>query len=251
MACLSLSACVNAGDFDLMPFRKKMINSYRGYAVDFYDNKEALIGENGIHENDYDLNKAITVKKGENVLSDTIMNKMTYQRFFAKFNKKGAVNNNLFPMRVNGDDEYTIVGWTTINNDRYTIIESRLDDHVFLFNKDGIAYEKSGKIVDGRVQLLEDPVFSYPADLKLTIVNKMRDDISGVRKGYQVKYGGAKLDRIFFDYLGFDADNDTRGEFKQINFPNKPGLIVINGIGLRVLNADDRSITYMILQDNL
>lgn len=251
LACLSLNACVKAGDFDLLPVRTKIFNKYRGYKIDFYDNKEALIREGIIHENDYKKNKAVTVKKGENVLSDTIMNKMTYQRFFAKFNKKGALNNNLYPMRVNGEDEYTIVGWTTINNDRYTIIETPLDDHVFLFNKDGVAYEKSGKMVDGRVQLLEDPVFVYPSDLRLNIVNKMRDDISGVKNGYQVKYGGVKFDRIFFDYLGFDHDSDTKGEFKQINFPNKPGLIVINGIGLRVLNADDKSITYMVLIDDM
>ena len=251
MACLSLSACVNAGDFDLMPFRKKLINSYRGYAIDFYDNEEVLIGENSIHENDYDMNKAITVKKGENVLSDTIMNKRSYQRFFAKFNKKGALNNNLYPLKINPDEEYTIVGWTTINNDRYTIIGTKLDGHVFLFNEQGELYKNGGKIIDDRLHLLEDIVFAYPSDLKMTVVNKMRDEISGVKNGYQVKYGGVKLDRLFFDYLGYDSDSDVRGEFKQINFPNNPGLIVINGIGLRVLNADDSSITYMILQENL
>lgn len=251
MVCLSLGACVNAGDFDLLPARKKFFSIYRGYAVDFYDNDESLINEDFVHENDYELNKAFTVKKGENVLSNTVKNKKSFQRLFAKFNKKGALNNNIYPMRIYPDKEYNIMGWTTIDNEEYTIIESDLDDHVFLFNENGEAYKNGGKIIDERLHLLDDTVFSYPSDLKMRIVNKMRDEVSSVKNGYQVKYGGVKLDRLFFDYLGFDSDSDTSGEFKQINFPNKPGLIVINGIGLRVLKADDASITYMILKDDL
>jgi hypothetical protein len=251
LACLNLSACVNAGDFDLLPIRRKILNLYKGHTIEFYDNEEELVGKERIHENDYQLNKAVTVKKGEDVLSDTLMDKRTYQRFFIKFNKKGSLDNRIYPMNVNADDEYKIVGWVTIDNNKYSLVASPLDDYVFLFDEQGNLYERGGKIVDDRLQLLEDTVFAYPADLKIKLVNKMRDSVSNVKKGYQVKYGGIKFDRLFFDYLGFDADNDTRGEFKQINFPNKPGLIVINGIGLRVLNADDSSITYMILQDNL
>lgn len=251
LACLNLSACINAGDFDLLPVRRKILNLYKGYSVNFYDNKEALIGKERIHENDYQMNKAITVKKGEDVLSDTLMDKRTYQRFFVKFNKKGSLDNRIYPMNVNADDEYKIVGWVTIDNDEYTLIESPLENYVYLFDSKGNLYEKGGKIVDNRLQLMEDTVFAYPTDLKIKVVNKMRDDVSNVKKGYQVKYGGIKFDRLFFDYLGFDSEDDTMGEFKQINFPNKPGLIVINGIGLRVLNASDNSITYMILIDNM
>ena len=251
LACLSLNACIKAGDFDLLPVRKKIFNLYRGHSIEFYDNQEKLVGKERLHENDYSLNKAVTVKKGEDVLSDKIFDKRTYQRFFAKFNKKGNIDNRIYPMNVNADSEYNILGWTTIDNNRYTLISSPLDDYVFLFDEQGNLYKQGGKIVDDRLNLFEDTVFAYPSDLKLKVVNKMREDVGNVKKGYQVKYGGVKFDRIFFDYLGYDNVNDTMGEFKQINFPNKPGLIVINGIGLRVLNADDNSITYMILMDNM
>ena len=251
LVCLNLNACVSAGDFDLLPVRKKVLNLYKGYSIDFYDNEEALVGRERIHENDYRLNKALTVKKGEDILNDTLMDKITYQRFFVKFNKKGSLDNRIYPMNVNADDEYKIVGWTTINNNKYTLLESPLDDYVFLFDEQGNLYEKGGKIVDDRLQLMEDNVFAYPTDLKIKVINKMRDSISNVKNGYQVKYGGIKFDRLFFDYLGFDNEDNTVGEFKQINFPNKPGLIVINGIGLRVLNATDNAITYMILKDNM
>ncbi len=251
LACLNLSACINAGDFDLLPIRKKIFNLYKGHSIDFYDNKEKLIGKERIHENDYQLNKAITVKKGEDVLNDVLMDKITYQRFFVKFNKKGRLDNRIYPMNVNADDEYKIVGWVTFNNNKYTLVESPLEDYVFLFDEQGNLYEKGGKIIDNRLHLMDDTVFAYPTDLKIKVINKMRDSISNIKNGYQVKYGGIKFDRLFFDYLGFDNEDNTAGEFKQINFPNKPGLIVINGLGLRVLNANDNSITYMILKDNM
>ena len=56
LACLNLSACINAGDFDLLPIRRKILNLYKGHTIEFYDNEEALVGKERIHENDYQLN---------------------------------------------------------------------------------------------------------------------------------------------------------------------------------------------------
>ena len=48
--------------------------------------------------------------------------------------------------------------------------------------------------------------------------------------------------------MTYDLDDNDGGQFERINFPNKPGLITINGKGLRVLKADDEAITFMILK---
>ena len=96
--------------------------------------------------------------------------------------------------------------------------------------------------------LLDGELFVYPSDLKIMKIAKIRDEISNVKDGYEVKYAGTKLGRIWFDYLAYDLDNNNGGQFEKINFPNKPGLITINGKGLRVLNANDEAITFMILK---
>ena len=250
LACLSLNACVKAGDFDLLPFRKKIVKQFRGYAIDFYDNEKKLVGEENVRENNYVMNKAITVKKGEDILSDKLVSKKTYQTFVAKFNKKGNINSNVYPMNVTSTDEYKIIGHTIIDGVEYTIIESPLDDFVFLFDKNGNLYEKTAKIDGNRLNVLDSQVFAYPSDLKLSIIAKMHDEISKVKEGYQIKYGGTKLERLFFDYLVFDNEADAK-ELERLSFPNKSGLIVINGIGLRILNATDDAVTYMILVDNM
>ena len=49
--------------------------------------------------------------------------------------------------------------------------------------------------------------------------------------------------------MDYDQDYNNGGEFEKISFPNKPGLIMLNGKGLRVLKADKDTITYMVLTD--
>jgi hypothetical protein len=78
----------------------------------------------------------------------------------------------------------------------------------------------------------------------------MRDEISNVKKGYEVKYGGLKLDRVWFDYLDYDKNNQNGGVFEKISFPNMPGLITINGVNMRVLDANEDTLTYIILSDD-
>ncbi|MBE6467659.1 MAG: hypothetical protein E7004_03605 [Alphaproteobacteria bacterium] len=251
LACFGLNACIYAGDVDLLPVRSKIFNLYKSHGIEYYDNKEVMIDNRLLRENHYDLNKAITVKKGEDILQDSTVEQKTYQRFVGKFNKKGVLNSKVYPMNVDSETEYTILGWATIDGEKYTLINSNVEGQVFLFDEQGKMYENIGMIEDERLILLDGVLFPYPSDLRFKIVSKMRDNLGTEKVGYQVKYGGIKFDRIFFDYLTFDSNNDTMGEFKQINFPNKPGLIVINGIGLRVLKADDNSITYMILEDNI
>ena len=251
LACLNLSACVYAGDVDLLPVRSKIFNLYSSYGIEYYDGKEVLFDSKTVRENHYALNKAVTVKKGEDVLHDTTVEQNSYQVFVGKFNKKGALSNKIYPMSVDAYTEYEILGWANVDGVKYTLIPSHIEGQIFLFDEQGKMYERNGIIKDDRLVLLAEDLFVYPSDLRLKIVNKMRDSIEGERVGFQVKYAGVKFDRIFFDYMIFDSNDSSLGEFRQISFPNKPGLIVINGIGLRVLKADDKSITYMVLSDNM
>ena len=213
LACLNLSACVNAGDFDLLPVRKKIFNLYKGYAVDFYDNKEELVGNERIHENDYQLNKAVTVKKGEDVLSDTLMDKKTYQRFFIKFNKKGSLDNRIYPMNVNADDEYKIVGWTTIDGQKYSLVESPLDDYVFLFDEQGSLYDHGGKIIDD----LADEAFFNDLGIDAAFASGRLGDKSLMAELY---YADGSLARSL-NTLNNDAGTDI---------PGKNGSYVVGGL---------------------
>ena len=152
-------------------------------------------------------------------------------------------------MKLDNKKEYDVVGWSKVDGVRYSLLDSGLDDYVFLFDEHGNFYNKAGKIDDGVLKILDEEIFVYPSDVKMQTIAKMRDEVSNVKNGYEVKYGGVKLDRIWFDYMDYDQDYNNGGEFEKISFPNKPGLIMLNGKGLRVLKADKDTITYMVLTD--
>ena len=249
LVCSILSGCINAGDHDLLPFRKKIINAFNSYAITFKDEKDEFIGSRKMREHDTTLNKAVTVKKGESILSDKTYNRDSYRKYVYRPTKKGTIDNHSYPVQLDNKKEYDIVGWVSIDGKEYSVMESNLDDFVILFDADGNFYEHAGRIEDGRLVVFDEHIFVYPSDMKMLTLAKMRDDISNIKNGYDVKYAGTKLDRIWFDYMDYDEDYNQAGLFEKLNFPNKPGLIMINGIGLRILRADDDSITYMVLSD--
>ena len=245
------AGCIRAGDYDLLPVRKKVFNAFKGYSIEKKKQGEEFIGSQTQREHEVVLNKALTVKKGEPILSDKTYNRDSYRAYIYRPTKKGAIDNMSFPLQLMPDKDYTVLGWIHMDGTQYSVLDSGLDDYVFLFDDNGKFYDKAGQIVDGRVHILDDEeIFIYPSDVRMLTLAKMRDDISNIKNGYEVKYGGVKLDRIWFDYMDYDQTYNEAGLFERLNFPNEPGLIMINGIGIRILRADDNSLTYMILKDN-
>ena len=247
--CVFLSGCIRAGDYDLLPVRSKIMNAFSGYSIDYFDNEEELVSSQSLREHDYVTNKAVTAGKGEAILSDKTFNKDTYRSLVYRPNKKGVISSTSFSQNLNNKEENEVIGSIKLDGKRYFLLDSGLTDYVFLFDEEGSFYNKAGKIDDGVVKLLDENIFVYPSDLKMQTIAKMRDEISNVKNGYEVKYAGTKLDRIWFDYMEYDEDDNNGGAFERISFPNKPGLIMINGKGLRILKANDAAVTFMILTD--
>ena len=247
--CVFLSGCIRAGDYDLLPVRSKIMNAFSGYSIDYFDNEEELVSSQSLREHDYVTNKAITAGKGEAILSDKTFNKDTYRSLVYRPNKKGVISSTSFSQNLNNKEENEVIGSIKLDGKIYFLLDSGLTDYVFLFDEEGSFYNKAGKIDDGVVKLLDESIFVYPSDLKMQTIAKMRDEISNVKNGYEVKYAGTKLDRIWFDYMEYDEDDNNGGAFERISFPNKPGLIMINGKGLRILKANDAAVTFMILTD--
>ncbi len=248
LACiLVITSCIRAGDYDLLPFRKSLINSIRGYKIsDFSD--DVYKGTENIRENEVVMNKALTARKGETILSDKIFDKSIYEKTIFMPNVTGTLQG-AFAMKLNARKTYSVDKWVKIDGVKYYLLYSNIGNSYFLFDDEGNFYEHEGIDREGTLQIMQEVVMRYPSNLKMTKTIETRDEISNVRNGYEVKYGGAKLDRIWFDYLTYDG-SDSSGNFEKISFPNKPGLITINGKGLRVISADDNKITYMVLKND-
>ncbi len=249
LVVLMLSGCLNAGDYDLLPFRKNVISAINGYHIYDVDKEERMVGTEKINEKQYQLNKSITVKKGEAILSDKNYDRSVFRKIVFNANNDGVINNAAYPQKIKANEKLNVVGSINMDGKKYYLLASDIDDYVFLFDDNGDVYNKAGQIKNGSLIVLEEDLFVYPKNLKIRPVAKMRDEVSNVRNGYEVKYDGVKFGRIWFDHINYDSRANNQGHIEKLSFPNQPGLITIDGKGLRILNANDEALTFMVLKD--
>ncbi len=244
-----LPGCINAGNYDIIPARNDIFTIANGYGISFYDGGERLVSSETIEENSYKLNESATAYKGYSVLSNKIYQKDYYEEDYVKPNKNGALNSSSLPHKFSANQKYKFVGEVKINGSRYRLIPSELDGFVFLIDDEGAFYRQMGQIKGGTLILLDSEFFPYPEDLKMVNISTSRSEQTKPIKGFDVKYDGVRMERIWFTYLDYSDSDGEKGTFENISFPNKPGLIDINGVGFRVLQADEDKIQYMVLKD--
>ncbi|MBQ9732024.1 MAG: hypothetical protein IJV97_02925 [Alphaproteobacteria bacterium] len=243
---LFLSACVKAGDFNILSQRNDIFYALNGYKITPYEEEELkLVKVEKIIENNFKVNQAQTVDKGQSVLTNKIFVKEYFAKEFLKANKNGVMNSSSLPVMIKSDKQYKITGSVVIDGKTFYLIPSELEDYRILMNEDGTLYDKIGQVKGDYLILLDIEFFPYPADLKMQTLTASFSKQSESVTGYDVRFDGVRLDRIWFTYM--DYSQPEGGEFKNLSFPNKPGLITINGIGFRVLKVDDKKITYMVL----
>lgn len=244
---MMLSACFRAGSYDILSQRNDIFTMWNGYKITYYNNEPQLIDTQVIEENNFNLNVAQTVYKGNSVLISKSYTRDFYSEVFVKANKRGVLNSTSMPITIPADKNYEVIGQITIDGKVYRLLPAAMEDYVTLIDADGYFYNKMGQVRSGYVILLDMEIFSYPADLRMIEVASSRTEDTTAVKGFDVRYDGVKLDRIWFTYM--DYDEVEAGTFKEMSFPDKPGLITINNVGLRVIKADNEKITYMVISD--
>ncbi len=249
LSVMMLSGCFSAGDYNVLPQRNDIFKVWNGYRISFYDNDAPqLMKTEKIEENNFKPNVAQTVAKGNSVLNSKVYKKDYFAEVYLKPNKNGELNSSSVPVKLRADKKYKIIGEVVVDGETYRLIPSEMPDYAVLVRKNGDFYRQIGQIDGSYLVLVDSEFFPYPTDLRMVEVKNASATQSEAVNGFDVKYDGVKLDRVWFTYLDYSQGNSNSGMFKQISFPNKPGLIKINDIGFRVLEADDNHITYMVLQ---
>ena len=246
-----LTGCFRAGDYNILPQRNDIFTMWNGHKITFYetDGKPTLLRTERVEERNFKPNVAQTVYTGYSVLNSKVYKKNYYAQEYMKPNKNGALNSASLPIVLKADKKYKLIGEVTIDGQVYRMIPGEMEGYAALIDENGGFYKKIGQIDGDYLVLLDTEFFPYPADLKMVEVKNTKVEQSEAVQGFDVKYDGVKLDRIWFTYLDYDQGFGDGGVFKNISFPNKPGLITINNIGFRVLQADNENITYMVLTE--
>ena len=162
----------------------------------------------------------------------------------------GALNGASIPVVFKKNDLKQVVGQVVIDDESFLLVPTYKDksDFMVLVRRDGSLSRRLGQIRYKRLVLLDADYIPYPADLRLEPVTTSRTEQTEPVKGFDIKYEGIKADRMAFTYLDYANSQGDSGRFENLSYPNKPGIINIRGVGIKVLDAGKQKLDYIILK---
>lgn len=246
-ALLCLNACVYAGEVDVWSGRRAWFDKFNSIDIDYKDNAPKLVKTEDINEKSFKVNELRTAFKGYSVLSDK-----TFERSYFVTEKVRAAGNVVLsnvsvPYEYKNNQTFNIIGYVTIDGLKYMVLPTQMEDFVVLAEeKTGKIYYQTGMIKNKRLVLLRQEFVSNNDKFRFEPVFITKTEQSKPIKGFDIKYDGVRLGRMWFIY--YDYEDSTTGGFKEYSFPAKPGMINIKGVKLRILSVDDQRVDYMVIE---
>ena len=245
---LGLSGCIYAGEISVWPERDDFIAGLSSYDIEYLDKDgPKLVKTENVTESDFAPNKLLTAYKGYSIVNTKsyVRNYYTQESIVAP---EGAVLvSGLSPLSIEGGKKYDIIGRTEIDGVLYALIPNPNGKDVFLVRNDGTLLNQVGLIRADKIKLLDGKYKIEPQDFHFEPVITSKVVQSEMTWGFEIKYAGLKLNRIVLTVMEYDSNGES-GEFVNYNYPNRPGEIDVRGLKIRVYEADDEKIEYMIVK---
>lgn len=247
LSLFCLASCVYAGNVSIWPWRNNLIERYNSIPIEYYNGDEVLVKSEYITEKNFQPNQILTAYVGYSVVDLKTYRKDFYKSEYVRPAMNGVLNSASIPVAYKKSEKLKIVGEVVIDGERYALIPTNLPDFVVLSSQNGVPGRKIGQIRNGRLVLLDSEFIAYPADFHFEPVTSSRSEQTEPVKGFDIKYDGVKLDRMIFTYYDYANSQGDSGRFENLSFPNRPGVIDIYGIGIKVLHAGNQKLDYIIL----
>lgn len=242
-----VSACVYAGDVDVWSGRNKWVESFQTYSISYWTDEPKLVKTQMINEKSFKKDEIRTAFKGYSVLSDKTFERSYFVSEKMKANMNVVLSNASAPYKFKANEVRKIIGTVNIDGVQYRLLPTDLEDFVILVEPNGEVWHKTGRIKDGRLVVLGQDFVSSNPQFRFEPVFISTTTQTRPIKGFDIKYDGIRLDRMWFTY--FDYATNTAGGFREYSFPKKPGLLTIDEVKIRVLEADNQRVDYMVLAD--
>ena len=245
-----LNGCIYAGEISFLPERNDLIADLSSYHIE-YLNKSGpkLVKTETVTESDFAPNKMLTAYKGYSIADTKTYKRNYYTQESILAPTDAELNSEQSPLYIKADKKYNIIGQVEINGLIYAVVPNPNGNEVMLVDNNGYLFNQLGVIRNDRLVLLEAEYIIQPKDFHFEPVTTSKVVQSEMTWGFEIKYAGIKLDRIVFTVMEYNPNNDDSGEFVKYNYPNRPGEISIRGLKIRVYEANDAKIEYMIITD--
>lgn len=245
-----LTACSFVNGKSWWDERRTFVESFSTYPIVFYNSGEDLVNEEYVSEKSVKNNEILTAYVGYSVVSDKIYQIKNYETNLVKANVDGFMNSASVPGKIPAGKPMRVLGAVQIEGVEYRLIPSELDSFVYMIKPDGSFYDEMGQIRNGRLAILEATFVPSPDNLRMEPVKVTRSEQTKPVKGFDIKYQGVNLDRMMFTFYDYSQYQDAdMGEFEDISFPLARMTVNINGVKIKVLNADKHKLEYVLLED--
>ncbi len=246
---LCLGGCIHAGELNFWPARGSWISGLSSYPIEYLGTShERLLGSETMHESNFKANKLLTAYKGFTMVDTKSYDKNYYVQESIIAPGNAMLSSGVSPSFIEGGKKYDVFARTRIDGQTYYLISSDSPTTVFLVDENYTLQKHIGTIRDDKLVLLSETFTVTPEDFQFEPITKSRVLQSDMVDGFEIKFGGVKNDIMTFTLMQYDIGGSA-GEFHNYNFENKPGIIEIAGVEIKIFSADDSRVEYMILAD--
>lgn len=241
-----LAACVYAGNVDIWSGRNKIFQIWQTEEIFYYDTQdgeEYLTESKTVTEEEIDRNQVLITKVNDVMLFSKTQRMDFYSSNKLTVNKDAVMSSSYTPVRIKKNSNFEAFGETNINGKRYMLVHQGKSNDVLLIDEQGGLYDRIGRVVDGRLAILDIQFFVEPEDLLFTPVINTRSEISDVVSGYEIRYNGVANNYVRFSYTTLGENSQT----EQLMFPIGQQTIEIKGFRINIIEAGYDKIEYVIL----
>lgn len=248
LSVLTLTACgIHAGNFNIWPNYANAFEIWQTKSIFYYEqpqDEEVLTASKTLTEDD--------IRRGEILITETgdvMAFSKTYRTDFfdietLRVNKDAVLSSSSAPYYVKKDAAYTGFGEVTIDGEKYMLVrQGKHDNDVLLINGDGEIYNRIGRIVKGRLAILDITFVVEPEDVQFVPVVSTRMEKSDYLSGFELRYNGIKDGQLVFTYT-------TLGEEcfdQEYKYPLNQQKIEIGDLKIEIQEADYNKIQFTIM----
>lgn len=247
---LLIAACgmgIHAGDNNPFPHTMSIFEVWNTKGVTYYAPsriEETVSDVRTVTENDIKVGVVSVVKAGELMAYSRTHETEFLTQDVLKANKDAVLSSSYSPLFIKKDAEYKGFGEVKIKGEPYMMVHENDDDtDVLLVNGDGKVYNRIGRIIKGRLALIDAPFMVEPYDVIFTPVSTLSSQAKEYTEGFELRYKGIEGNEMIFVNSVFGEECFD----EEYAFELGQDQIQIGELTIEILSITPDNIEYKIL----
>jgi hypothetical protein len=135
------------------------------------------------------------------------------------------------------------IGDVNINGQGFLVFEPERDGLLIMADGNGQFMHNIGLYHRGELLVSEEITSVMPKDLRVVKTTDVKQSTSAPQIKYEIKYNGLVEENMEFTYTDYTMGRED----KIYAFPKTQHIINVNGVHIKVLNATENNIEYILL----